>query len=264
MNTCKPKTLLLMIIIQLFAYLPLANATIVQFETALGNFEVNLFDEATPQTVANFLSYVKSSAYQNTLFHRSESGFIVQGGGFTYAGSFPPDTITANTPVNNEPVFSNLRGTIAMAKLGNDANSATVQWFFNLADNSANLDTQNSGFAVFGQVLGDGMQIVDTIAALQTFNAGGAFTSLPVQSDPVDTTNIDNTHLVIVNNIQITDATVNSAVGLQPTENTLINQPASTPDSDSGGGNISILMLLLTLLMNIYRIKPHNTSRTKN
>ncbi|MDH5434732.1 MAG: peptidylprolyl isomerase, partial [Gammaproteobacteria bacterium] len=109
------------------------KATIVQFETPFGNFEVNLYDEKAPKTVANFLSYVNDGDYSNTVFHRSVSGFIVQGGGFIYNGSMPLDTTVNKGSVRNEPVFSNVRGTIAMAKLANDPNSASNQWFFNLA-----------------------------------------------------------------------------------------------------------------------------------
>jgi len=129
-------------------------ATVVEVRTVVGNFQVNLFDDATPQTVENFLEYVNAGQFASNTVHRSVPNFIIQMGGFEYAGSFPPEPIATGTPVNNEPVFSNLRGTVAMAKMGGNPNSATSQFFVNLNDNSSNLDVQNVGFSVFGQVLG--------------------------------------------------------------------------------------------------------------
>ena len=95
--------------------------------------------------------------------HRCIPGFIVQGGGFAVPN--PTDTnyffqyssVTNYSPVKNEyavgRLISNTYGTIAMAKLGNNPDSATSQWFFNLGNNSANLDAQNGGFTVFGRVV---------------------------------------------------------------------------------------------------------------
>ncbi len=96
-----------------------AAATVVLVKTSLGNFEVNLFDQTTPLSVANFLTYVNKGSYNNTLVHRTLPGFVMQGGGFTYSGNnTAPFTATAVlAPVKNEPLYSNLRGTIAMAKL---------------------------------------------------------------------------------------------------------------------------------------------------
>lgn len=144
------------------------SATIVRYETVLGNVDVRLYDTATPQSVQNFMNYVNDDDWDNTLIHRSISGFVVQGGEFTYTNQDGLNDVPTDSAVQNEPGISNLRGTISYAKLSGDPNSATSQWFFNLADNSANLDNQNGGFTVFGRVLGDGMQIVDAIAALPT------------------------------------------------------------------------------------------------
>lgn len=153
----------------------------------LGNGVINvvLFDQVNqgaPLTVQNFQNYVNSNRYTNSFIHRSIPNFIVQGGGYTYNNG-ALGTIPSNAPVQNEysPLRSNTRGTIAMAKLGNDPNSATSQWFFNLADNSSNLNNQNGGFTVFGQARSaSDLATIDAIAAAPVYNAGGAFTNLPL------------------------------------------------------------------------------------
>ncbi len=160
-----------------------ANATVVRLTTPLGAIDVILYDATAPRTVANFLSYVNAGAYRNSFVHRSVPGFVIQGGGFIF------DDATGNIlDVPQGPALanefsgsrSNKRGTIAMAKLGSDPNSATSQWYFNLVDNSANLDNQNGGFTVFGEVSASSMAVVDAIAALQRVNAGAPFDALPV------------------------------------------------------------------------------------
>ncbi len=104
----------------------------------------------------------------------------MQGGGYRFDLTWPATDIPANAAITNEPEFSNVRGTIAMAKTS-QPNSATNEWFINLDDNSANLDVQNAGFTVFGEVVGNGMDVVDAIAALQRFNFGSPFNELPLK-----------------------------------------------------------------------------------
>ncbi len=144
----------------------IGSAQTVRFHTNQGDIDVTLLPASAPRTVANFLNYMNKGSFTNSVIHRSVRGFIIQGGGFTYkAGNFPP--IPQDPAVRNEPALSNIRGTIAMAKLSSDANSATNQWFFNLADNSSNLNNQNGGFTVFGRVTGTaGLAIMDKIAAI--------------------------------------------------------------------------------------------------
>jgi len=234
----------------------MAGATVVRFETVMGNFEVNLYDTTTPITVTNFLGYVNNGSYTNSVFHRSVPGFIVQGGGFIYdgvPGVLPP--IPARPAILNEPILSNVTGTIAMAKFGNDPNSATNQWFFNLADNSPNLDLQNGGFTAFGEVVGNGMDVVNAIAALPRFNFGGAFTEIPLQNytPPAD---FDANNLIIITAIIVTDSTTDSAglAGLNPVVNTLINAPPPPPiDPGGGGGSLSFFALFGLLLT--YRLR---------
>lgn len=157
----------------------IAGQTVV-IETDLGHIPIELLASDAPRTVENFLSYVNDQSYDNSIIHRSIPGFVIQGGGFT--AGLPVVEIPSKAPVINEFKVSNTRGTIAMAKLGGDPNSATNEWFINLDDNSQNLDEQNGGFTVFARVIGNGMAIADQIASLPRYNFGGAFTDTPLES----------------------------------------------------------------------------------
>jgi len=173
----------------------------VRLTTSLGPIDIALYDQRTPATVANFKNYVDSGRYFITdpttnqiaplFWHRSAPGFVIQSGGFlatvdpSNSTDVAPTQVQAFAAVPNEPGISNERGTIAMAKLGTDPNSATSQWYINLADNGgppSNLDTVDGGFTVFGRVLGDGMTVADAIAALPIFNFGTPFDSLPLRN----------------------------------------------------------------------------------
>ena len=181
---------------------PLTTGKVAHFNLAntsggtIGNGTINvvLFNQTgigAPLTVQNFQSYVTAGSYTNSFIHRSVPGFIVQGGGYTYNNSKLAQ-IPANPAVQNEfsTNRSNLRGTIAMAKLGSDPNSATNQWFFNLADNSTNLDNQNGGFTVFGQAIAtNDLTTIDAIANVPIYNAGTVFTNLPLTKAAISDTN---------------------------------------------------------------------------
>lgn len=186
------------------ARLDAATGPVVRFHTSLGDIDVRLDSTNTPNTVANFLGYVNRGDYTNSIFHRSVPGFIIQGGGY-YVTNGQVTTITAQAAVANEFHTSNVRGTIAMAKLGNDPNSATDEWFFNLADNSSNLDNQNGGFTVFGTVItSQSLAVMDAIAALKVVNAGSPFDNLPVINYTSGTVMVNN--LVYVNSITVQPA----------------------------------------------------------
>jgi cyclophilin family peptidyl-prolyl cis-trans isomerase len=166
--------------------------SVVRFSSNLGEIDMELFDTETPLTVANFLSYVNAGRYNQSLIHRSVPGFVIQGGGFGLNGTTVLP-VTTNAAVQNEPGISNLRGTVAMAKLGGYPNSATSQWFINLEDNSgptANLDTENGGFTVFGCVVGNGMAVADRVASLKTQNLGGALNELPLLGENATVSNL--------------------------------------------------------------------------
>lgn len=156
-------------------------AITVRVQTSLGNFDIELYDEAAPLTVANFMNYVDRAAFDNSFIHRSKPGFIVQGGGY-YIDNQSVLKVPVDSPVVNEFSFdrSNLRGSVAMAKVAGNPDSATSGWFVNLGNNTANLDSQNDGFTVFGQISIAGMMIVDAVAALEVVNAGGVFSDLPL------------------------------------------------------------------------------------
>jgi cyclophilin family peptidyl-prolyl cis-trans isomerase len=167
--------------------------SVVRFSSNVGEIDMELFDTEKPLTVANFLSYVESGRYDGSFIHRSVPEFVIQGGGFGLSGNAVV-SVPTNAAVPNEPGISNQRGTVAMAKLGDNPNSATSQWFINLEDNAENLDAQNGGFTVFGHVVGNGMAVADRIAAFATYNAtaqlGGAFGNLPLQSAAPTTNNL--------------------------------------------------------------------------
>ncbi len=227
----------------LFLSASIASATTVRFSTSLGTFDVNLYDELTPETVNNFLSYVDAEAYDNTIVHRGVTEFIIQGGGFNYDGELPLTEVTAGAAVENEPFYSNLRGTIAMAKRSGNVNSATNQWFINLGNNSENLDIQNGGFTVFGEVMLDDMDVVDAIAALPKFNFTGALTDLPLRNYSDDDYSSDvkpnGDNFVLISSVTVVDPATDTLGGAEPVPNTLLPAQPSNPDSggNSGGGS---------------------------
>ena len=144
-------------------------ATVVRFDTILGTFDVELYDANTPLTVDNFLNYVRRGDYDYSIFHRLDHGFVLQGGGQALTDTGDRVGIPADPPVLNEPGISNTRGTIAMAKIDGDPNSATSEFFFNLADNLFLDDPNNNGgFTVFGSLIRDGMAAVDLLASQPT------------------------------------------------------------------------------------------------
>jgi len=139
--------------------------TTVKLSTNYGEIEVELFPAQAPVTVKNFLAYVNSQFYENTIFHRVIPGFMIQGGGFTTDMTKK----TTQPPIKNEATnkLGNKRGTIAMARTSNP-NSATSQFFINVIDNNfLNKKPGNAGYAVFGRVI-KGMEVIDDIAGVKT------------------------------------------------------------------------------------------------
>jgi cyclophilin family peptidyl-prolyl cis-trans isomerase len=166
-----------------------ASTSIARFTTDLGPIHVELLEEDAPITVANFLSYANKGDWDNSIFHRSLDNFVIQGGGFDLDSDGFVGNVRQGSQIKNEPGVSNKRGTLAMAKVSGQPNSATNQWFFNAADNSggqAQLDTQNGGFTVFGRITNSaGRAVMDAINDLNTVDAGGAFSDIPVMNEDV-------------------------------------------------------------------------------
>ncbi len=140
----------------------------VEFDTTAGIIKVELFPDAAPKTVANFLDYVKSKHFDGTQFHRVIDGFMIQGGGFTADFKEKPTKppIAIESEASSKAGMKNVVGTLAMARTS-DPNSATSQFFINVNDN-ARLDfssatPQGYGYTVFGKVVG-GMDVVTKIA----------------------------------------------------------------------------------------------------
>jgi len=151
--------------------LPAVTATKPQVivHTSMGDIHLQLYADRAPLTVRNFLQYARDGFYQETIFHRVISGFMVQGGGFTA----DLQRKRPNEPITNEADngLKNERGTVAMART-NNPHSATSQFFINHVDNRA-LDHRGKnsaadwGYTVFGEVIA-GMDVVDAIAMVET------------------------------------------------------------------------------------------------
>ncbi|HEB55947.1 MAG TPA: peptidyl-prolyl cis-trans isomerase [Gammaproteobacteria bacterium] len=156
-----------------------AEAPQVKIETNMGDIIVLLEPDKAPKTVENFLTYAKDGFYNNTIFHRVISNFMIQGGGFTADYQRKP----TRAPIKNEADngLSNLKGTIAMARTM-DPHSATAQFFINVKDNTFLDFTSKSprgwGYTVFGRVI-KGMDTVNRIRSVATGPGGPFPTDVP-------------------------------------------------------------------------------------
>ena len=146
---------------------PAANPK-VALDTSKGKIVIELYPDNAPKTVKNFLDYTKSGHYNGTIFHRVIPGFMIQGGGFTADMKDKPTKAPIPNEADNKVL--NQRGTVAMARTS-DPNSATDQFFINVANNGSlnftSKDPRGWGYAVFGNVV-EGMDVVDAIVAVPT------------------------------------------------------------------------------------------------
>jgi len=147
------------------------NAVLVRLTTTMGDIVIELDDEKAPISTENFLAYVETGSYDGTIFHRVIDGFMIQGGGFEPDMKQRPTRATIKNEWQNGR--SNEKYTIAMARLGNQPDSASSQFFINLADNGfLDQPRDGAGYAVFGQVV-SGQEVVDAIGLVGTTNRGG-------------------------------------------------------------------------------------------
>lgn len=232
------------------------TGTVVRFRNNIGgDIYAELFDAAgsgrsrtTPATAANFLKYVDAGLYTDTIFHRSIDNFVVQAGGFKVKPSGSPiyESIQQFAAVINEPGNSNVRGTLAMAKLGGQPNSATNQFFFNVANNNLptdpndpkyadSLDRQNGGFTAFARVLGTGMTVVDAIAAVPQANVSNNVNPNPAPIDFPDIPLVNYTSPAAVtrdNLVKITSVTRSSELIYTATSSDSSLAAVTISDSD--------------------------------
>ncbi len=147
-------------------------STIVLMETSSGDMLIELYEDKAPKTVANFLSYVDDSFYEDTIFHRVINDFMVQGGGYDYKMNEKP----TKAPIENEATngLKNTKGTIAMARTA-EPHSASAQFFINIEDNEdldhTGKEDENFGYCVFGKVI-EGEDVLDKIRKLKTKEVG--------------------------------------------------------------------------------------------
>jgi peptidyl-prolyl cis-trans isomerase B (cyclophilin B) len=157
----------------------------VEFDTTAGRIRVELYPDAAPKTVANFIEYVKAKHYDGTQFHRVIPNFMVQGGGFTADFKQKPTKpgIPNEAEQSSKAGLLNTPGTLAMARTS-DPHSASAQFFINVKDNGflnfRSADAQGYGYTVFGKVV-DGMDVVNKIAVAPTGSGGPFPKDVPVE-----------------------------------------------------------------------------------
>lgn len=163
----------------------------VTLHTTMGDITLELFADKAPQTVENFLTYVKSGHYDGTVFHRVIDGFMVQGGGYARGMEEKP----TNAPVKNEADngISNEVGTVAMARTM-EPHSATAQFFINVNDNKflnhTSPTSQGWGYCVFAKVT-SGMDVVEKIKGVPTGNSGFMHQDVPLEEIVIESVTID-------------------------------------------------------------------------
>lgn len=155
-----------------------AGNPVVVAETNKGNFEIELYPDKAPISVQNFLNYVDTKFYDNTIVHRVVKNFVVQAGGLNQDLSEKPTNVPIANEANNG--LSNLKGTVAMART-EEIDSATSHFFINLKDNVRldYVDPTHYGYAVFGKII-SGYEVIEEIAK-QNVQSVGDYDDVPVE-----------------------------------------------------------------------------------
>lgn len=229
-----------------------AGDTVVNIQTSLpapdNSIPVILTNAATPQTVANFLNYINSGEYANTIVHRSVPGFVIQAGGYTTGGTHISTFGTIPGESSTETLKNNTLGTIAMA-LSTGPNSATSEWFVNLGNNSVLDGTADGGpFTAFGQTIYNGLTVANDIAALPIVNdasQNGAWNTLPVRTGTNGSTvsSVPSSNLVVLNPIVVPNGLNYSVTSSNPglvTASVAGGNLALTPVNGGGQANITV------------------------
>ena len=173
---------------------------IVEVQTSFGTFYLEIDEKSAPLTGGNFLNYVRSGRYNNTFIHGAIGGSLIRGGGYTFANCAEgPQRIELDDPIPLEDTgLSNLDGTIAALRPASDINGATSEWFINLGADTG-LDTQDGGYAVFGRVLGDGLNVVRNISLANLVRLGFFLETLrPTIFSPWLTASSSRDNLILV------------------------------------------------------------------
>ena len=199
----------------------------VKLETTLGDIVLELDAEKAPITVLNFIRYVEDEYYDGTIFHRVMNGFMIQGGGFTTEGK-KSEGMRASIKNEWKNGLKNVNGSIAMARLGGQPDSATNQFFINVKNNRS-LDQPNDGaaYAVFGKVV-EGMDIVEAIKKTPVTSHA----SIPGGKVPVTPVIIKSARLIT----KFDKAKAEDAV---PEEKKLIQEKIAAAEKESGNSSVT-------------------------
>lgn len=233
MDALEPRCMLAGTPLPTLGMLESSNNTVVRFETSMGDVDIELFNSQAPITVANFLNYVTTGRYDNTIFHRnaiSPNPFVLQGGGFSYSNTGGLTQQTTDAPIVRETTGKlNVARTLSMARTG-AINSATNQFFINYVTNSF-LDptSASNGYAVFGRVI-QGWDVVTGIQNLRSLNQTGntSFSGSPAASAMNE---------FPVTNTYVTGAPITEAVTIR-----IINAEIIKPAAVNGFFSQSVVM----------------------